>query len=325
MKNIIVENSEAGERADNFLSKKIPSFSRSRIQKGIVEGKITLVGKSIKSSYKVCISDKFKVSDKFLNLGKKILEPKAENISLEISYEDDNVLVVNKPAGIVVHPANGNEKGTLVNALINYNPSIFSPTGDGNVDIFRPGIVHRLDKDTSGVLLVAKNIKTKEFLSNEFKKKNIEKTYIALVFGHLEKRGSIKSFLGRNKKHRKTISEVTSEKGKLAITNFKSIKYFSNKSNQINLTLAEIKIPTGRTHQIRTQLKSIGHPIIGDQTYNIKESQRISNLLSINRQLLHAKQITFHKPFDKKIQSIDSSLPNDFRVILDKIEKYLVG
>lgn len=324
MKTFIVENSETGVRADLFLFDKLSGLSRSQIQKGIAQKEIKIVGKSIKPSYKVCSGDQFEIVDSFLHKESDMLKKhRGESIPLDIIFEDSNIIIINKPAGIVVHPANGNEKGTLVNALINYNKDIFSKSSD-EIDANRPGIVHRLDKDTSGIIIIAKNIKTREFLINEFKKKKIKKTYLTLVFGQLNKKGSIKSFLGRSKNNRKKISEIGSEKGKLAITNYKSLEYFVNKKNQINLTLAEIEIPTGKTHQIRTQLKSIGHPIIGDQTYSTKESQKISKNLLAKRQLLHAKMIEFTNPSDMKRLIVQSPLPIDFQITIDDIEKYLV-
>lgn len=313
-----VSKNEIGERLDIFIQKKIFTFSRNQIQEGIKSGKILLNGASIKSSHKLRDGDLISVDyNYFVNLSKP-MELIAEKIPLKVLFEDQYILVIDKPADMVVHPADGNLTGTLVNALLEYSPEIISSKNDNSVHAsVRPGIVHRLDKDTSGIIIVAKNSKSLSSLSRQLAAKNIKKTYSVLVYGETAKSGEVKSFLGRAKNDRKKIAVLDKSKGKLAITKYKKIdEYLLGKDK---LSLLSIEIPTGRTHQIRVQLTSIGHPIIGDQTYFSKESKHFSDQIGAKRQMLHASKIEFHHPINNKIISIESKLPADFQLILNKL------
>jgi len=316
MKIIKVFN-EAGERLDIFLEKKLSVFSRNQIQKAIEKQKIYLNNNLAKPSYKVKKGDKVTYDEQyFVDLGKP-MELIAEKIPLTFLYEDENILVVDKPAGMVVHPANGNKTKTLVNALLNYEPEIINAkTNSSNDSSQRPGIVHRLDKDTSGIIIIAKNSNTLTQLSSQLQRRKIKKNYMALVFGEAPASGTIQSNIGRDKYERKKMNIVEAPNGKVAITKYKTMRkiVFRNSS----LSLLSIEIPTGRTHQIRVQLKSIGLPIIGDQTYFSKESKNFSDKLKIKRQLLHANKISFTNPKDSKILEIESKLPDDFQTTLEK-------
>jgi 23S rRNA pseudouridine1911/1915/1917 synthase len=309
--------SEKGERLDIFLEKKLSVFSRNQIQKAIEMQKIYLNDHLVKPSLKVKKGDKISFEENyFADLGKP-MKLTAEKIPLTVLYEDGNILVVNKPAGMVVHPASGNTTGTLVNALLSYDPNIIkAKSNSSNNSSNRPGIVHRLDKDTSGIIIIAKNSNTLSQLSSQLQRKEIKKNYTALVFGEAPSNGVIETNIGRDKNERKKMAIVNGPNGKLAITKYKRIRKIIFKSKL--LTLLSIEIPTGRTHQIRVQLKSIGLPIIGDQTYFSKDSKNLSDELKIKRQLLHASKISFTNPKDSKIIEIESKLPNDFQTTLDK-------
>ncbi|MEI8061070.1 MAG: RluA family pseudouridine synthase [Candidatus Berkelbacteria bacterium] len=318
IKKIIVSKNEAGERLDIFLQKKLVDFSRSQIQEAIKNGQILVNGLSSKASLKIGDEDIIEINFDFFENLSKPAELIGEKIPLDVLFEDENIIVINKPSGMVVHPAHGNLTGTLVNALLDYAPEIISSKNDDSAyAAVRPGIVHRLDKDTSGIIIVAKNAKSLSSLSKQMHSKNINKTYTALVYGDAAKSGEIKSYLGRDKIDRKKMAVQDEANGKLAITKYSKIqKYIYGKAE---LSLMKIEIPTGRTHQIRVQMKSIGLPVIGDQTYFSKESKKISDELGIKRQLLHASKIVFHHPVNNKEIQIDSTLPTDFQAILGKI------
>ena len=260
-----------------------------------------------KSSYKVKKGDVIKI---------EIPEPKeskieAQDIPIEIVYEDNDIIVVNKPKGLVVHPANGNEDGTLVNAIMNICKDSLSGIGGE----LRPGIVHRLDKDTSGVLIVAKNDIAHVKMSEQIKKHEVEKTYIALVKGIVkENQATINMPIGRSTKDRKKMA--VNKKGKEAITHFKVIERFP----KYNCTLLEIKIETGRTHQIRVHLSEIGYPVIGDEVYSNGKNQ-----WNIKGQCLHAKSLKFKHPVTKKEMFIEAELPKYFKDIIDQMRQRGTG
>ena len=244
---------EKDKRIDAYIAEKI-DISRATTQRLIEEEKILVNGKKTKASYKVKLNDKITIQEEKPKETKII----AQDIPIDVLYEDNDIIVVNKPKGMVVHPANGNPDGTLVNAILSKCRGTLSGIG-GEI---RPGIVHRLDKDTSGVIIVAKNDKSHINLSQQIKDHKVEKTYIALVRGIVkENEASINMPIGRSKKDRKKMA-VTSN-GKQAITHFKVIERFLKS----NVTLLEVKIETGRTHQIRVHLSEIGYPIIGDAVY----------------------------------------------------------
>ena len=281
-------------RIDKYLSEIDElSLTRAKVQKLIKTGNILVNGKEVKESYKTNINDKIDIT-----IIKEDTKIKGEDIKLDIVYEDDDILVINKPSGMVVHPAVGNKEHTLVNALINYS-KLSKVNGE-----FRPGIVHRIDKDTSGLLIVAKNDKAHLFLEEELKKHNIVRTYIALVNGVINHdSGKIDAPIGRNVNDRKKM-EVTSKNSKEAITNFKVLERFKN------VTLLELKLETGRTHQIRVHLKYINHPVCNDPVYS--NNKNIDNY----GQLLHAKEISFIHPRTKKEMTFRCEPDEEFNKLL---------
>ena len=292
---IVVTSENVNERLDAFLSSvEELDLTRSKIQNLIKTGNIKVNGKETKNSYKLEENDEIDITVVRENLD---IEP--ENIPLDIVYEDDDVLVINKKSGMVVHPAPGNTSGTLVNALMNY-----SKLSSGSEE-FRPGIVHRIDKDTSGLLLVAKNDKAHLFLEEELKERKINRTYIALVSGVIKHdTGEIDAPIGRDKNDRKKMA-VTSVNSKNAITHFKVIERYKNS------TLVECKLETGRTHQIRVHMKYIGHPIVNDPMYS-----RGRNIDGYG-QMLHAKSISFTHPTTKERMTFTRDVDDEFKKILE--------
>lgn len=286
-------------RIDKYLSElDSASLTRTKIQKLIKTGNIKVNDKEVKESYKVSINDNIEI-----NVVEEESKIKGEDIKLDIVYEDDDILVINKPSGMVVHPAPGNKEHTLVNALINYS-KLSTRNGE-----FRPGIVHRIDKDTSGLLLVAKNDKAHLFLEGELKKHSIARTYIALVNGIINHdTGKIDAPIGRSTSDRKKM-EVTSKNSKEAVTNFKVLERFKSS------TLLELKLETGRTHQIRVHMKYIGHPVCNDPVYS--NNKNIDNY----GQLLHAKEISFIHPSTKKKMTFTSEPDNKFIEIMKIYEE----
>ena len=281
---------EKDKRIDTYIAEKI-DISRATTQRLIEEEKILVNGKKTKASYKVKLNDKITIQEEKPKETKII----AQDIPIDVLYEDNDIIVVNKPKGMVVHPANGNPDGTLVNAILSKCRGTLSGIG-GEI---RPGIVHRLDKDTSGVIIVAKNDKSHINLSQQIKDHKVEKTYIALVRGIVkENEASINMPIGRSKKDRKKMA-VTSN-GKQAITHFKVIERFLKS----NVTLLKVKIETGRTHQIRVHLSEIGYPIIGDAVYS-----KGKNEWNIQGQCLHAKSLKFKHPTTNKEMKIEAPLP----------------
>ena len=303
MKTFIVEKEDEGIRIDSYLSKKDEELSRVAIQRLIKEEKILVNGKKVKASYKVQENDSVTLEEE----EPKEIELKAQDIPVEVLYEDEDIIVVNKPKGMVVHPGNGNPDGTLVNALMTICKDSLSGIG-GEI---RPGIVHRLDKDTSGVIVVAKNDKAHINLSEQIKNHEVEKTYIALVRGIVkENEATINMPIGRNKNDRKKMA--VEKDGKQAITNFKVLERFPKD----NCTLLEVKIETGRTHQIRVHLSYIGYPIIGDTTYSNGK-----NKWQVIGQCLHAKSLKFKHPTTGKEMTIEAEVPKYFEEILEQLRK----
>ena len=293
---IIVENEV--DRIDKYLSKKL-DISRSKVQKLIDENKVLVNGKIVSSNYKINNSDKIEVDS---NLDYSI-HVEGEDIPIDIVYEDEYLMVINKSSGMVVHPAPGNYSGTLVNALVGkYNLS--------NNDI-RPGIVHRLDKDTSGLMLVAKNDKVHELLSNMIKNKEVKRTYIALVEGTFNhETGTIDAPIGRDTKYREKMC-VTDSNSKDAITDFKILKRYKNS------TLVECNLRTGRTHQIRVHMSYIGHPVLNDPLYG-----KMINKTNTFGQLLHSTRIKFNHPILNKELEFYVDAPKEF---YDLLNEYVEG
>ena len=265
---------ESGQRLDKYLAEKMTDLSRSRIKELVQAGEVLVNGKKSKVSYKVQKGDLIQVT--VLPLEPLALE--AENIPLDIVYEDEDVIVVNKPQGMVVHPAAGHPSHTLVNALLYHTRDLAdSPEG------FRPGIVHRIDKDTSGLLMVAKNAAARESLEKQLATKSNKRQYLAIVHGNFaEEEGTIDAPIGRNPKDRKQMAVV--EKGKSAVTHFKVLEQYQGYS------LVECQLETGRTHQIRVHMAYIGHPLAGDPLYGPRKT------LPGHGQFLHAKTLGFEQP-----------------------------
>ena len=316
--NLIVDENNQNKRVDVFLSKYEKKISRTRIKNLIEKGYLKINNlKVLVPSKKINIKDKIKLEVPEL----KKLEIKPYKYKLDIIYEDNDVMVINKPAGLVVHPGAGNFDNTLVNALINYDKkNLSSINGE-----LRPGIVHRLDKDTSGVIIVAKNNFAHTHLSKQFNEHSIDRKYIALVWGKLRpQKGEIKTFITRSSKNRQ-LMDVSQTKGKLAITNYKTIDIYEN-SRVPTLSLVECRLKTGRTHQIRVHMKFKGNPILGDKSYKkkLKKLKDVDPELNeiikkIDRQCLHAKSLGFLHPTKNQRLFFESKLPNDLHKIVKKL------
>lgn len=309
-----ISSDEVGERIDKVLSQRFPQYSRNYFLNLIKENNVSISKKNIKPSHLLKTGDNIKIHFP----EKKIVgETKGENIDLNVIYEDENVLVINKQPGIVVHPAAGHTEGTLVNAIINYFPPIKNVVYDKTniVSRTRPGLVHRLDKDTSGVIIVAKNSKTMTFLSNQIQSHRAKKTYLAICFGWPRNdSGLMVSYLGRHPKNRKKIADIGKEHGKEAISKYNLIKNYESPFGKFSLI--EFDIKTGRTHQIRVQASDMGNPVLGDDFYGNKLSEILSLKLGIKRQLLHAQKLEITLPGNKKSTRFEAPLPDDFDFIL---------
>ena len=299
MKKELIVESEEQKRIDAYISENT-EYSRTAVQRLIEEEKITVNGKKEKASYKVQNGDRIEIEEE----PAREIKLKAQDIPVEILYEDDDIIVVNKPKGMVVHPANGNPDGTLVNAIMSICKDSLSGIG-GEI---RPGIVHRLDKNTSGAIIIAKNDKAHINLSEQLKNHEIKKTYIALVRGVVkENNATINMPIGRSKKDRKKMD--VDKNGKEAITHFKVLKRYKD------CTLLEINIETGRTHQIRVHLSHIGYPIIGDEVYSNGK-----NKWNIEGQCLHAKSLDFKHPITGKNMHIEAPIPEYFENIIKELD-----
>ena len=298
MKQIIVEEF-ANSRIDSYLAQK-EDISRVAVQRLLEKGNILVNGKKVKPSYKVQEQDRIEIEKEEV----KEIPLKAQNIPISVIYEDKDMLIVNKPKGMVVHPANGNPDGTLVNAVMAICKDSLSGIG-GEI---RPGIVHRLDKNTSGAVIIAKNNNSHIALSNMLKNHEIKKTYIALVRGIVkENEATINMPIARSTSDRKKMA--VARNGKEAITHFKVLERFPNEG----VTLLEIKIETGRTHQIRVHLSNIGYPIVGDDVYSNGK-----NRWGIEGQCLHAKSLEFNHPITGKHMYIEAPLPEYLNQIITK-------
>ncbi len=319
----IADPGQNAMRVDKFLSDRIVNISRSKIKAAADAGNILVNKKSVKSNYKVKPLDNISV---VMEYPKKEVELIPENITLDITYEDNDLLIVNKKPGMVVHPSFGHSSGTLVNALA-YHLQDLPLFKEGDL---RPGLVHRIDKDTSGLLVIAKNELSMNRLAKQFFDHSIERKYIALVWGSFdEKEGTITGHIGRNPKNRKVMHVFPDgETGKHAITHYKVIEYFDY------LSLLELKLETGRTHQIRAHMKHIKHPLFSDADYGgdeilkgttfTKYKQFVQNCFSIlNRQALHAKSLGFIHPTTGEKMFFDSEIPEDMQTVLEKWRNYL--
>ena len=318
--NLIVEDSKNGQRVDQFISSVEKNISRTRVKNLILNKKLKINDEIITDpSKRIAIND-------YIHL--EIPEPKkpslkAYSFQLDIVYEDNDLIIINKPAGISIHPGAGDHDKTLVNALINYDNKNLSNIGDE----LRPGIVHRIDKDTSGLVVVAKNNLTHEKLSIQFSKHTIKRVYQALIWGKLRPQtGRIETLITRSKKNRQMM-EVGLTKGKKAVTNYKTLEVFENK-NTPTFSLIECELETGRTHQIRVHMSYKGNNILGDKKYKKKfkqfkdiDSDLKKKLLNLDRQFLHAIILGFKHPKDDKEIEFKSKLPTNLQNILKKLRK----
>ena len=308
-------------RLDKFLTKNLKSLSRSQIKKIIVSKNIKINKKQIiASSEKIKENDLIEVN--MPEIKTNYIKPK--KINLDIIYEDEDIIVINKNSGLIVHPGAGNKDETLVNGLLYlYKNNLSNLNGE-----FRPGIVHRIDKDTSGIIVVAKNNHAHALLSEQFSKHTISRKYVALVWGVIRPlNGKISTLISRSKKNRQLMS-VSDRLGKKAVTNYKTIKTFSSKEIP-KISLVECILETGRTHQIRVHLEYKGNPLVGDKKYGKKKTKfkkinkKFNEILSsFSRQALHAKSLGFIHPTKKKFVNFDSRLPNDFKKMLDFLDNF---
>ncbi len=318
--NLIVEQNSDKKRIDTFIFYKCPELSRTRIKNLIIDNRLKINGKTNNlPSKKINIGDKIYL---------EVPEPKKTSLKpfsfkLEIVYQDDDLIVIDKPAGISMHPGPGNYDNTIVNALMGYEKIKLSSIGDE----LRPGIIHRIDKDTSGLIVVAKNNKSHENISMQFSDHTIDRVYNTLVWGKLRPQsGIIKTLITRNSKNRQ-LMDVSFTKGKSAVTNYKTLKVFEGK-NIPTLSLIECKLETGRTHQIRVHMNYKGNQIVGDKKYK-KRFKKLKNvgyeinkkLRGLDRQFLHAKILGFHHPRTGKKLLFESDLPNDLKNIINVLEK----
>jgi len=291
-----------GERFDCFLSGKVEGYSRTYMQKLIEEGHCKVNGKNAKPRFKLREGDRVEavIPDPVP------LEVEPEKIDLDIIYEDNDIIIINKPQGMVVHPSHGNYSGTVVNALMGHCKSLSdynSLTGINGV--MRPGIVHRIDKDTSGIIVVAKNNEAHLSLSGQLKEHTITRKYTALLEGRLKTEcGTADTLIGRNPKNRKQMA-VVRENGKRAVTHYKVLERFENH------TLIEAVLETGRTHQIRVHMAYLGHPVVGDTVYGFKKQR-----FDTKGQLLHARVLGFIHPAKKEYVEFEAPIPEYFEKVL---------
>ena len=305
---MVINELQAKMRLDVYVSGEI-DVSRSNAQNLIEKGYVTVNGEIKNKNYKLTIGDNVEITE---------MEPKEltvieENIPLDIVYEDNDIIVINKPSGMVVHPAPGNESGTLVNALLYHCKDSLS----GINGVIRPGIVHRIDKDTSGLLVVAKNDESHVFLSSLLKDHQIKREYHAILIGHLrEQRGTVNTYMARHPVDRKKMAVVspTREGAREAITHYEVIEEYPG------YTYAKMELETGRTHQIRVHMSYLGHPLLGDETYGGGKTQfEKANKSLISGQALHAKRLTLVHPKTKEEMCFESPLPPDFEKLLEKL------
>ena len=320
-----VDKGQAPLRIDKYLMNFVENATRTKIQAAAKNGSIKVNGVTVKSNYKVKPLDDIRVLFEYPPHENLLV---AENIDLNIVYEDDDLVVVNKPAGMVVHPGHGNYSGTLINALIYHFENL--PKNSSN----RPGLVHRLDKDTSGLLVIAKNDESMVHLSNQFAEKTSKREYVALVWGSVkDDSGKIDNYIGRNPKNRLqniVFDDDKIENGKRAITNYEVLSRLNY------VSLVKCTLETGRTHQIRVHMKHIGHTLFNDERYGgdsilkgttfTKYKQFVENCFKLlPRQALHAKTLGFTHPKTGKLMQFDSELPKDFQNCIEKWENYVAS
>jgi len=303
--NFTVEKSLPSARLDKFLCEKFPAASRGALQRLIEEGHVRVNGQTVKPTHHPHASEQIEVHWPEA----RPAEARPEKIPLDILFEDKSLLVVNKPAGLVVHPAAGHEEHTLVNALLHHCKGSLSGIGG----VARPGIVHRLDKETSGCLVVAKNDETHIALAEQFSNREVKKIYHALVCGEPARdSGEIRAAIARHPTHRKRMAVRDDSDGRAAHTSYRILERL------YAATLMEAQIHTGRTHQIRVHFQFIGHPLVGDDTYGAKQNARVKELTNYAapRVMLHAKNLSFIHPRTKKPVNFEAPLPADFKQAL---------
>lgn len=300
-----INATDAGKRLDSYLAESFDELTRSRVQKLIAQGEIKVNGKEVRANYKLKDSD-----DVEINIPEaREVEIEAEEIPLDIVFEDDCMLVVNKPQGMVVHPAAGNYSGTLVNALMSHCGDNLSGI-NGEI---RPGILHRIDKDTSGLLMVAKNDRAHMGLSEQIKEHSLTREYLALVHGRIkEDSGTIDAPIGRDEKDRKKMT-ITTKNSRNAVTHFFVLERFDK------YTFVRCRLETGRTHQIRVHMSKNGHPIVGDPVYGRKKEE-----FKLNGQLLHAHMIGFIHPVTGEYMEFSREIPEYFEDVLEKLRRKML-
>lgn len=300
-----ISTTDAGKRLDSYLAESFEELTRSRVQKLIAQGEIRVNGKEVRANYKLRETDHIEI-----NIPEaKEVEITAEEIPLDIVYEDECMLVVNKPQGMVVHPAAGNYSGTLVNALMSYCGDNLSGI-NGEI---RPGILHRIDKDTSGLLMVAKNDRAHMGLSEQIKEHSLTREYLALVHGRIkEDSGTIDAPIGRDEKDRKKMT-ITKKNSRNAVTHFFVLERFDK------YTFVRCRLETGRTHQIRVHMSKNGYPIVGDPVYGRKKEE-----FKLNGQLLHAHMIGFIHPVTGEYMEFSRAIPEYFEDVLEKLRRKML-
>jgi len=311
VKAFAVEAESAGTRLDSFLAHKLGEFSRTKLQRAIEDEDILVNESAAKPSYRLRVGDRIEIDLPEPPPSSLVPEP----IPLNIVYEDDDLIVVDKPAGMIVHPGAGVESGTLANALAYHFAQLSSAPG-----VIRPGIVHRIDKETSGLLIVAKTDYAHERLSDQFQARTVFKLYIALVYGRLsQSSGEIEANIGRSSHNRTRMAVLRGGKGRHALTLFEVAESYPD------FTLVKVQIKTGRTHQIRVHMTHIGHPVVGDSTYGGGRENTIRNaalrklIQSLGRQFLHSAQIAFAHPRSGERMEFESSLPAELVSFLSKL------
>ncbi len=308
--NFTIEHSLPGERLDVFLRKKFPAASRGVMQRLIEQGCIRVNGQTVKPTHTPRAGEQVEVHWPEA----RPAEAQPEDIPLDVLFEDQSLLVINKPAGLVVHPAAGHEEHTLVNALLHHCAGSLSGIGG----VARPGIVHRLDKETSGCLVVAKNDETHLALAQQFAGRTVEKLYDALVIGLLARdAGEIRASIARHPTHRKRMAVHDAADGRFAHTSYRVLERLAH------ATHAEAEIHTGRTHQIRVHFQFIGHPLVGDKTYGAKANKKFADLTgyAAPRVMLHARQLSFVHPRTGKKAKFTAPLPEDFQAAVQWLRR----
>ena len=305
---LVIGPDQAGERLDRFLAGAVPGLSRSQAQRLIEEGRVQVAGRQAKANLALKDGDQINVE-----LPAPVpTSAQPEDIPVPVLYEDADLLVVNKPAGMVVHPAAGHSSGTLVNALLHHVDDLSGIGGE-----LRPGIVHRLDKGTSGVMVVAKHDAAHEALARQFADREVDKEYVALVWGVVQAGRRIDLPIGRDPNDRQKMS-ARSRRARSAVTRITRAQHLKG------VTLCQVAIATGRTHQIRVHLNAIGHPVVGDATYcgvKARVPQDLRPVLRLERPFLHAARLAFTHPTDGREMSFEAPLPDDLQQVLDQLRE----